>query len=364
MMSGKICKIIIFFILSAVFAGCRSHNAESRKADFNSEFQEIFSQQYPLRKQKYLLELQQEYSKASTLSNINSLELLLQNPDLSEAEKNLMIMKNFDRAVLYMQIMLFPQQRDDFLKTQIKNELIYETASIFLNAALCELYMLKNIETPPDDNQTAFHNKLKNIYENQKVEYTSLRINDVSSNISLPAINYPFNSKEIFASADGVRKLKDTEIKHDSSAWIYDSLNREYGEKFPLLLLKLLFRAPHELHLFNDNDRELKKDFAALLLDMVWHWQSNQLFSNMKNAFTIAADFDITGKSTPELTPQILQSSFESVLNRELSYLKMLSSAGHSPFDILPDNQDTGRYLTPARLETLNLLIKELLKKI
>lgn len=353
---------MIFFLLLLLSPGCRNISVVSEKNSFEHEFKEIFSQQYQLRKNKYLNDLQQEYSKAVTLSNINSLELLLNNPELSEAEKNRIILKNFDRALLYMQIMLFPAQREKFLQSQIKNELLFETASIFLHNTLCNLYSEKNTNSPPSDRQIEFHNRLNNIRENQKIEYTSLRINDATSPV-LPEIIYPCMQPKNLISLEDFRKMKKSAIEYGTSAWIYESLSNTYGEKLPLLLLKLLFKTPHELNLLPGNNDDLKADFAALLTEMVWIWQSNLLYTNMLTASNLENDLKATISDT-NASPQVLQSLFDSILACELTYLKMICAVGVSPFEKIPAPEKSGKYLFPARLETLNLILKDMMRKL
>ena len=106
------------------------------------------------------------------------------------------------------------------------------------------------------------------------------------------------------------------------------------------------------------------KDFSDLILELVWLWQSEQLYSNMQNSFIMAQDFQKSISQTRTLSPEMLDGCLKSQLAYELSVLKMLSQISLSPFNKKQLPKDNIPQLSHSRSATLKLIIKDLLEKI
>ena len=322
---------------------------------FQNELENIYEQQYSIRRSQWLKNLQNESRRANTLSNINKLELMLENPDIDSMIKNNNLIQHFDRAMLYMQIMFFPERRETFLQKKIRNELSFELSSIFLNCTLAAETLSKLPENP------VINNHWQNLISNQKIEYDTLRINEFNAAEKMPDISYPLHTVPLFKNLDHYRSYKYTSARSAAQS-IYPKLKDGYDGKLPLVLLKLIYKSPYELNNLYANDIQLKKDFCNLLTELVWLWQSEEYFNNMSNAFVISQDFQKSAASNN--TPEMLDGCAKSRLAYELAHLKMLANISASPFIMPEPPQDNIAQLPSSRTETLNLILNELLEKI
>ena len=185
--------ILTFLFASMLLGGCTSAkvtvlNTTAGKDVFQTELENIYNQQYHVRRSQWLNTLQQESRNAETLTSLSQLELLLDNPDLDNSIKNQTLQQYFDRASLYMKILLFPHERETFLQNQIKNELIFELSSIFLHCTLADNALNNAQQIPPAANLNKFNSFWQNILSNQQVEYSALNLNDFSSTKKIPVL--------------------------------------------------------------------------------------------------------------------------------------------------------------------------------
>ena len=84
----KYIRSILIFAVCVFLFSCTHQTQKLTDAEiFVCELNSIYEQQSSMRKELLLQSLQQEYRKATTLSSISSFELMLENSELSEAEK-------------------------------------------------------------------------------------------------------------------------------------------------------------------------------------------------------------------------------------------------------------------------------------
>ena len=360
--------ILTFLFASMLLGGCTSAkvtvlNTTAGKDVFQTELENIYNQQYHVRRSQWLNTLQQESRNAETLTSLSQLELLLDNPDLDNSIKNQTLQQYFDRASLYMKILLFPHERETFLQNQIKNELIFELSSIFLHCTLADNALNNAQQIPPAANLNKFNSFWQNILSNQQVEYSALNLNDFSSTKKIPVLKYPLHKNPPLQNQTEYRKYYFTSAR-DTALAIYPQLAAKSDGKLPLLLLKLMYKTPYELNNHYANDPTIKKDFSNLILELVWLRQSEQLQLNMQNSFSIWQDFQKSVSQSKNISPEMLDGCIKSQLAFELAALKMLSEISLSPFSKQQLPQDNIPQLSHSRSETLQLIIKDLLEKI
>ena len=330
---------------------------------FQQELSDIYAQQFAIRRTQWLSALQHENRNANTLAAINQLELMLENPDLDNAGKNQILAQHFLRASLYMQILLFPDNRETSLQNQIKNELFFELSSIFLHRTLAEEFLTKSHYLPASDAVKTLQSQWQNIISNQQIEYNALFINDLNSSRKIPYLEYPLNIIPHFGNLEEFRKYHYTPAR-DAAMKIYPALSAAHSGNLPLVLLKLMYKTPYELNNHYSNDPQLKKDFYDLISELVWLYQSSQLYSNMQNAFIIAQDFQKSLTPNNKISPEMLDGCIKSQLAYELALLKMFTKTSLSPFNKNQLPTDNVKQLPSSRTETLQLILKDILEKI
>ena len=94
----KFFPIAVQIILLFSISGCRHETVFHKEKSFNRELRNINLQQLSIRRSRWLKQLNSEYNKAETMGDIAKLELLLENPDLSNADKNQTLLNYFARG--------------------------------------------------------------------------------------------------------------------------------------------------------------------------------------------------------------------------------------------------------------------------
>lgn len=359
----KFFSIAVQIILLFSISGCRHETVFHKEKSFNRELRNINLQQLSIRRSRWLKQLNSEYNKAETMGDIAKLELLLENPDLSNADKNQTLLNYFERAALYMQMLIFPDKHTEILSRHIKNELSFELGSILLRCTLADKALSAGAQLPPSESLNEFNSYWQNIISNQQIEYAALLVNDSNAAEKIPRLLYPLHIIPPFKNLEEFRQYYFTPA-HNAAREIYPGLTDEFAEGLPLILLKLMYRTPYELNDLYANDTKLKKDFSDLILELVWLWQSEQLYSNMQNSFIMAQDFQKSISQTRTLSPEMLDGCLKSQLAYELSVLKMLSKNGISPFEKNYLPQDNINQLPQSRTRTLQLMLKDIIKKL
>ncbi|MBR2723410.1 MAG: hypothetical protein IKB77_03670 [Lentisphaeria bacterium] len=336
----KYIRSILIFAVCVFLFSCTHQTQKLTDAEiFVCELNSIYEQQSSMRKELLLQSLQQEYRKATTLSSISSFELMLENSELSEAEKKQTLLKNLEQGLLYMQISLFPPERDKILSRHIRNTLLYETASVFLRLTLAENFLAKSLQLPENDANRQLQSRIINSMDEPKIEYAALRINDLNAIEKMPRITYPLNDIPPFANLEDFRNLKGGKPISETAKSIYDELNSRHGSSLALVLIKLLYKSPAALAALYYNDNVLKKEFCILLTELVRLYQSEELFNAMQNTFTLRSDMQQSTAGNQNISPQMLEANLKSELAYQQACLHMLSFSGLSPFAPLPENK-------------------------
>ena len=360
----------IFFIFAFVLVlsstGCQRYEKKLTDAElFENEFTAVYEQQNIIRKDTLLQSLQNEYSKALTLSNIGNLELLLENYELSDAEKQNSLLNYFGRALLYMQISLFPAERDKFLSQHIKNTLLYETAAIFMQLKITEIFLAKSLMLPAGDANRQFQSRLISYADDRKIEYNALRINDLDAAKNMPKLDYPLNDIPPFKNSEELYLAQSyNSTVADTARNLYKELNKQYSENLPLLLIKMLYKSPAVLSQLYYNDNTLQKDFCILMTELVRIYQSEQLFNAMQNTFSLRSDMQQAISDSRNTAVEMLDAAFKSEVAYQLAYLKMLTSVGQSPFYPVFTDNEKAEQISASRQKTLRLLFNDILKSI
>ena len=359
----------IFFIFAVMLAissaGCRRYKKIMSDAEiFNNEITAILQQQESMRKAGLLQSLQEEYRKASTLSNIGKLELLLENYELSDAEKQNALLNYFGHALLYMQISLQPENRDIFLSQYVKNALLYESGAIFIQLKVVENFLQKSVQIPSSDAGRQFQSRLISYADDRKIEYAALHINRSDAAKNMPEINCPVNDIPVFKNAEEYHFIQNYDSNvFDAAKNIYAELNKQYGENLPLILIKMLYKSPAALAQLYYTDNTLKKDFCMLMTELVRIYQNEQLFNTMQNTFSLRSDMQ-QAISDDNNSAEMLEAAFKSEIAYQLAYLKMLANIGETPFSPIYTNNKKAEQLSESRTKTLRLLFNDVLKSI
>ena len=355
----------IFFLsvslLTIYVSGCSS--IEKKMTDneiFTQELNSVFKQQKSVRSERLLQSLREEYRKAATLSSISELELFLENYELSESEKNNALLNYFDNALLYMQIMILPQKRDDFLNSHIHRKIIYELSSIFLNITIADDFLARC----PQEN-----NALRNIWQenisDRRIEYDSLHINTVNAAQKMPMLRYPLCEKIPFESINDFRLFRSADCSvFDLARHIFDNLNSQYPENLSLILIKMLYKAPSIVNQLYYNDQDLKTDFVKLLTEIVKIRQDKQFLSNAETAFNLRSDLQKTMKNINSPSAEMLNAAAQSELAFQSACLKMLTALNLHPFSARPVTAAKYEQISEKRAKTLNFLFYNILKTI
>ena len=354
--------IISVIIFSAALLLCSCQHSKkilTEKEIFSAELQDIYNQHLSLRKEKILQALRRENKQASTLSNFANLELMLDDYELSEAEKNKNILRYFDHAMLYMQILIFPEKKEFLLEQQIKNNLIFEISSIFLKQSIAKNFLAAVLK---NSDNAAICNSYSEMLENQKIEYSVMRINDLNMSRKMPALSYPLHETPPFTDINSFLQIKspDSDIFQHIQPF-YSDLLAGYGNDLSLILLKILYQTPHELNNFY-NDSELKRDFCIFFNHLVYIHVCSQLFNNMHNTFLILQDMHraVSGEKTP--TAEMQDALAKSRLAYELAILECLSYTGLTPFDVITPSEKKSP-IPASRISTLKLIFHDILKR-
>lgn len=359
----------IFFIFAVTLAissaSCRRYEKIMSNTEiFNNEIAVITQQQGAMRKARELQSLQEEYRKALTLSNIGNLELLLENYELSDTEKQNAILNYFGRALLYMQISLLPENRDLFLSQYVNNALLYETGAIFIQLKVVENFLQKSVQMPSSDANRQFQSRLISYADDRKIEYNTLHINKLDAAKNMPEINCPVNDIPAFKNANEYHFIQNYESNvFDAAKNIYAELHKQYDANLPLLLIKMLYKSPAALAQLYYTDNTLKKDFCMLMTELVRIYQNEQLFNTMQNTFSLRSDMQqvISDNNT---SVEMLDAAFKSEITYQLAYLKMLANIGKTPFSPIYNNDEKAEQISESRTKTLRLLFNDVLKSI
>lgn len=364
----KYIKSIFLSVLSLLLfsaAGCRRINKKLTYAEiFANELSAIYEQQRSMRQERLLQSLQEEYRKAVTLSNIGNFELLQENYELSETEKKYVLLNYFDRALLYLQISLFPAERDIFLAKHIRNTLLYETGMIFLQLSVAEKFLAKSLQSPQNDEIRRLQSRIINNMDNSKIEYDALRINDLNAAENMPKLNFPLNDIPIFKNLAEFRIAQSGNSPFfDMAQTLYSELNDRFGAELPLVLLQMLYKSPAQLSRLYYNDIQQKKDFCMLLSELVHIYQNEQQFNAMQNSFTLRSDMQQSLTSETDISPQMLEAACKSELEYQSAYLKLLSVIGVSPFDVAINTEKTEQ-ISSEKAATLKLMFNDVLNNV
>ncbi len=352
----------IIFSAAIILCGCKHHEKIlTEKEIYNIELQEIYAQQFSLRRAKLLQSLRIENSKAATLSDISDLELMLDDYELSEIEKNKNILRYFEHALLYMQILIFPEKRETFLRENIKNNLTHEFSSLFLYRTNAQNFLIAALHEPDSISVQNIRKFYSEMLDNQQIGYTALRISDLTATRKIPDLNYPLHTVPPFKNANELLKIKfpDSDIS-DAAMEFFSGLSSQHNEKFPLQLLKILYKAPHEINSFYDKDKELKKDFCNLLLYITHIYISNQLFNDMQNTFIIYQEMQNSISDKTPITAEMADALTRSRIAYELAVLKCLTYAGLTPFDKITTPKTISPQLPASRINTLKLIFNDI----
>lgn len=355
----------LFSLLIISAAGCRQIDKKLTDAEiFANELSAIYEQQGAMRKEKLLQSLQEEYRKAITLSNISSFELLQENYELSETEKNYALLNYFDRALLYMQISILPAERDTFLTQNVKNALLYETGSVFMRLAVAENFLAKSLQNPQNDENRRLQSRIINSMDNPKIEYDALRINDLNASKNMPQLQFPANNIPIFRSFEEFRLTQSGRSPlFDMAKTLYSELSEKFAADLPLLLIKMLYKSPAALTQLYYNDTQLKKDFCSLLSELIHIHQGEQLFNAMQNTFALRSDMQQMLSESQNTSPQMLEAACKSELEYQSAYLKLLSVIGVSPFDVAINTEKTEQ-ISSEKAATLKLMFNDVLNNV
>ncbi len=330
---------------------------------FDRELNSIYEQQSSMRKELLLQSLQQEYRKATTLSSIGSFELMLENSELSESEKKQSLLKNLELGLLYMQISLFPHERDKFLSHYVRNNLLYETASVFLRLSIAEKFLAKSLQLSANNENNQLQSRIINSMDNPKIEYAALRINDLNAIEKMPKITYPLNDIPPFDNLDDFRNQKGATPLSETAKAVYDELNSRHGNNLVPVMLKLLYKSPAVLTNLYYSDNELKKEFCILLTELVRLYQSEELFNAMQNTFSLRSDMMLSTADNQNISPQMLEANLKSELAYQQAYLHMLSFLGISPFAKF-QKQELQPPLSAKNTTTLRLMFNDIMRNV